>query len=257
MAVFMLAACNGKAVSMDNNINGSKAAISSKAGDGVKTSSRKLSYFNTVDVNIQCDIYFTQGKTSTAKIVGMADDIEKVRLTVDQNGRLVITGKKFSTGLFDNRGRKELKIFLTSPDLIGVNMMGAGDFKTLTSIDTDNLDVAMSGAGDIDFERPVICDNFSVVLRGAGDADFKSVQSQKANIELYGTGDVDVRLIKVARTDISLKGTGDIDVDFSRCGTASCTLYGTGDIELKGTVHSITHNKYGTGDIDVKELKKW
>lgn len=255
LAGFLLTACDGKAVNADNNINGVETALSSQTASRTKQLTRKLAYFNTVDINLPCDVYFTQGKTSEARIVGMADDVEKVKLSVDAKGLLSITGKRFSTGLFHGRGRKELKIYLTSTDLVGVNMMGVGDFKTLSPIDTDNLDVSMSGAGDIDFERPVICDNFSVVLRGAGDTDFKKVQAQKANIELYGTGDIDVRLVKVARTDISLKGTGDIDVDFSGCGAAACTLYGTGDIELKGTLRSLSHNKYGTGDIDLKELK--
>lgn len=256
LAAFMLTACNGGAANTGNNSNAFKADMASTGSksNGKTTVVRKLGYFHSIDVSVPCDVYFTQGKTSRARIVGRAEDIEKLKFTTDASGRLSITGNRLSNNIFNFASCKELKIYLTSFDLVGVNMLGAGDFKTLSAIDTDNLTITMSGAGDIDFEKPVVCDNFSVALRGAGDAEFKSVEALNANVELFGTGDIDVKLRKVEHSDVSLKGTGDVKVSFDRCGAATCTLYGTGDIELKGSVRSIMHKKRGTGDIDMKEL---
>ena len=255
VAAIMFTACDGCAVNTNNNSNAAENALETKASKKGMTVSRKLKYFNSINVNVPCDVYFTQGNASKARIVGTQEAISQLRFVVDRNGQLSISSKKTYNNLFSDCNTENLKIYLTSVDLIALNLMGAGDFKTLTPIDTDNLNVTMSGAGDIDFEKPVICDNFSVVLRGAGDIDFKSVETRKASVELYGTGDIDVNLHKVASTDISVKGTGDVDVNFDRCGSASCSLYGTGDIELSGSLRSLSQKKYGTGSIDSEKLK--
>lgn len=255
VAAIMFTACDGCAVNTNNNSNAAENALETKASKKGMTVSRKLKYFNSINVNVPCDVYFTQGNASKARIVGTQEAISQLRFVVDRNGQLSISSKKTYNNLFSDCNTENLKIYLTSVDLIALNLMGAGDFKTLTPIDTDNLNVTMSGAGDIDFEKPVICDNFSVVLRGAGDIDFKSVETRKASVELYGTGDIDVNLHKVASTDISVKGTGDVDVNFDRCGSASCSLYGTGDIELSGSLRSFSQKKYGTGSIDSEKLK--
>lgn len=255
VAAIMFVACDSRAVGTNNNSNATENALETKASKKGMTLLRKLNYFNSINVNVPCDVYFTQGNASKARIVGTQEAISKLEFVVDRNGQLSISSKKSCNNFFSDCNTENLKIYLTSIDLIALNMMGAGDFKTLTPIDTDNLSVAMSGAGDIDFEKPVICDNFSVVLRGAGDIDFKSVETRKASVELYGTGDIDVNLHKVVSTDISVKGTGDVDVNFDRCGSASCSLYGTGDIELSGSLRSFSQKKYGTGNIDSEKLK--
>ena len=243
LSIFMFAACNGS------------KAHASDAANSAKTVTRSLRYYNTINVNVPCDVYFTQGNASKVKIVGQPDDIRQLQISIDARGRMTISCKRSGDNFFRGCQFKDLKIYLTSSDLIALNMMGAGDFKTLSSLDTDNLNINMSGAGDIDFEKPVICDNFNFVLRGIGDAEFKSVEAKRANVELYGKGDIDVNLRKVARTDISLKGTGEVDVDLYRCGSLNCTLYGMGDIELEGSVRSFTQKKYGKGSIKCYKLK--
>ena len=173
VAAILFVACDGRAVGTNNNSNAAENALETKASKKGMTVLRKLNYFNSINVNVPCDVYFTQGNASKARIVGTQEAISKLEFVVDRNGQLSISSKKSCNNFFSDCNTENLKIYLTSIDLIALNLMGAGDFKTLTPIDTDNLSVAMSGAGDIDFEKPVICDNFSVVLRGAGDIDFK------------------------------------------------------------------------------------
>lgn len=254
-AVTLLPSCADNGSKVANTIDAANVQTTQKSGGKVKTVTHNLAYFNALDINARCDIYFTQGKKQAVRIEGNAKDVDDVKVYVDKDNRLKVTSKKGNNlGLFGQANRRDLKIYITSVDLVAVNIMGQGDFKVLSPLDTNNLDVYLSGTGDVDFDKRVVCDNISVQLRGAGDVDFENVTAQKASIELYGTGDIDINLHKVAHTDISVKGTGDIDADFDNCGSAACTLYGTGDIKLKGRLRSLSHKKYGTGNIDTDEL---
>lgn len=247
--------------------NGSKAAnaigdaneqTTANGRDKVKTVEHKLAYFNTLDVNVTCDVYFTQGNKQSVRIVGSAKDVDAIKVSVDKDNRLKVTSRKSNIndiGFFGRSKRQELKIYITSADLIAVNLLGQSDFKVLSTLDTDNLDISLSGMGDMDFDKRVVCDNLNIQLRGAGDVEFDNVTAQKATVEIYGTGDIDMHLHKVANTDITVKGTGDIDAHFDNCGAAACTLYGTGDIKLKGSLRSLSQKKYGTGSIDTDDLR--
>lgn len=242
---FCLVSCAGNAV----NYNNKKVR-----GETVKQS--KLEYFKAVDATGPFDVYFTQCDHSYIRIVSDEandKDVENVKARI-VDGVLCISAKGGDFNVFKRNKSKEIKIYVGSPDLVGVNMKGSGDFVMLNALDTDTLRVSQSGVGDMEFSKPLVCDRLEVNVRGTGDAKLEHVTSASASFELYGVGDIEAGLTNSAHTDVLLKGTGDVDINFTNCGTASATLYGVGDIELKGTLRSLAKKKYGTGDIDCSEL---
>ena len=239
-----LASCAGSVVNNNKKVR----------GETVKQS--RLEYFKAVVSTGVYDVYFTQCDHSYIRIVSSEAndaDVENIKASV-VDGVLRISAKGGDFNVFKRNKSKEIKIYIGSPDLVGVNMAGSGDFVVLNALDTDTLRVSQSGVGDMKFDKPLVCDRLELNARGTGDAELKQATAASAAFELYGVGDIEANLANAAHTDVLLKGTGDVDINFTNCGTASATLYGVGDIELKGSLRSLTKKKYGTGDIDCSEL---
>lgn len=208
--------------------------------------------FERIRINVPCDIYYTQGDTTKVKIVAsknqlasktdvsvwgikhskkvyVKDFIDKIDVTSD-GGWLQISKKKRS-----NWKRKNwVSIYITSPDLIEVDMHGAGSFNVEGNLDTDTLRLRLKGAGNMDFPN-IICDRIEAHLKGVGDMDFHQLQTQLA--------------------ELNLRGVGDIDAHFVKSGSVRCTLQGVGDIDLTGEVKSLVKKVQGTGEIGVSDLK--
>lgn len=220
----------------------------------VLTERRQVKYFKAIESSLACDIYFTQRDGApSVKIVGTRHDIDMVDCSVNADGVLKI-GSKGVRGILNGGFDGDMKIYLSSPDLVSIGAYGAGDLKVLSALDTDTLRVCLNGTGDIDFERSVDCDEMYVTLKGSGDADFETVRAQKVDMQVYGVGDIDAKLVKVPMVNLLLKGTGDIEAELDRCGAVSGSLYGVGNIELKGTAASFTSLERGTGRIDDSQL---
>lgn len=222
----------------------SQKEMNTDAGDGHYEAERnvgKLPYFNKIVIDGVVDVVYRQGDGKSIKVKGDAKAVELVSLKVDAQTRtlhVALTGNDWNI----IRSKKKLSmnrsvdavVYVTSPDLVGVEMHGAGDFKARGLLDTDTLRVLLHGAGDMDFDH-VVCDEAYLTLRGAGDIDFDKLTARYSKL--------------------LLNGVGDIEVDFADAGHVDCQLMGVGDIDLKGNVKSLRRKVAGTGDIDTKHLK--
>ena len=148
----------------------------------------------------------------------------------------------------------DITILVTSPDLIGVELQGSGDFECKSHLDTDHLDVMLKGSGDI-FFADIICDKLSTSVVGSGDLTINKVIAQAAEINLVGSGDIKIKEQKVNDTKVGLKDSGDISLTFQNCGVVDCRLLGSGDIILQGDVTKLNSYTRGSGDIHTQKLK--
>lgn len=215
---------------------------------------RNVGYFNTIVMDGICDVYFTQGDKPSMRIVATAEDLKRLSVGV-QGEKLYLKEKKYARDVFGSKGKKDIKVYLTSPDLIGITLNGVGDFKAETAIDTDTLRVEMKGAGDIDFPHNLVCDYLDVSLRGAGDMDYEDVKAAKASLVLYGAGDISAKIEGARFLDTDLKGCGNMDLDLKKCGKVRCSILGVGDVTLKGNARLLDKTVRGTGNIDTSNLK--
>lgn len=210
------------------------------------TVNKTVNYFDKITVNIPCDVYFTQGDTTSVMIVGQQETVNKVDID-NRDGGLNIGGKH-SLGILDFFGNGKLAIHITSPDLVGVVLNGSGDFTARGNIDSDTLEIGVYGSGDMNFDN-VICDKMTTTLRGTGNITVGRLECASSSIDLAGTGDITVNHRYVEATDVNLRGTGDVDVNFDNCGSATCNIYGVGDITVTGSLKFFEHHVRGTGDI--------
>ena len=212
----------------------------------------KARSFDSISANFVGDIYFTQSDTLGIRIVGPQDEVERINVEFKDGSLLLSTEKKFTSFLNIMGSNNGVKIYISSPNLVAVNVRGVTDFHA-NKIDTDNMLIDLSGVGE-SYIDTLICNNFDTQVKGTGDVEVKSLEAITAKVFLKGTGDVKVSCHKVQNTVLSLQGTGDIEANMDNCGKVNANLQGTGDITIKGNVTALEKSEHGTGDIDTDNL---
>ena len=189
--------------------------------------------FESIYIDDFCEVTYQQGDSTKVEVSYTTptdpDDLD----IVNQDGRLSIAFKA-SHKLVRISDKDIIKVDITTPDLIEVNMKGAGKFRALTPIDTDTLRLKMNGAGSISFGE-LVCDQLIAELEGVGKIALGPITAQKSLLRLIGVGKMEAAFLE----------SGSID----------CQLKGVGKIKLKGSADSWNGTVLGTGKIDSKELE--
>uniref|UniRef100_A0AB33JM68 Head GIN domain-containing protein n=3 Tax=unclassified Prevotella TaxID=2638335 RepID=A0AB33JM68_9BACT len=209
--------------------------------------------FEQIETRLLGTVIYQQADTFGLKLEGDKKMVDGVQVSYEGN-RIVLTQKN-NVNLFSFGSRRsgKLTLYISSPDLIGADLVGAGSFEVRGKLDTDTLRLVLRGAGDMNIPY-VVCDYLNAELRGAGDMTFGHVETVGSDVQVRGVGDIDIRLKNAARARFGVHGTGDIDANLERCGMVDCELVGVGDITLKGDARQLKQSLRGTGDIDVSGL---
>ena len=218
---------------------------------------RKVGKFISVRIEGSPTVKFVQGDKHEVIVQGTKEYVDKIKMVVEGNKLVVGLKNNISFNIFKNRSdRKNLVVYVTSPDLVGVELAGSGDFICKGPIDTDRLNIQVNGSGDVDFEGHVICDKLNVQMAGSGDVDIMNVDAIESELQLVGSGDIEVKQKNVEHTKIQLIGSGDIKVSFDNCKDVESSLAGSGDVTLKGNITGrLNKAKAGSGDYII-ELRK-
>ena len=218
---------------------------------------RKVGKFISVRIEGSPTVKFVQGDKHEVIVQGTKEYVDKIKIVVEGNKLVVGLKNNISFNIFKNRSdRKNLVVYVTSPDLVGVELAGSGDFICKGPIDTDRLNIQVNGSGDVDFEGHVICDKLNVQMAGSGDVDIMHVDAIESAMQLVGSGDIEVKQKNVEHTKIQLIGSGDIKVSFDNCKDVESSLAGSGDVTLKGNITGrLNKATAGSGDYII-ELRK-
>lgn len=218
LAMLMMASCS--------------RALVRKTETAMVTVRHEVRPFERIRLKGLCDVRFVQADSVSVRVEGDEMLVSKVKIS-NNGSTLDITTPDHQNFSFMKK-RMSPTIYITAPDLIGVELLGMGDFTVTGKLDTDTLNVMLRGMGDITMDQ-VVCDKIDVKLIGMGDYEIKSLTAQ--------------------RSKLLLRGMGDMNINFENSGYADCSLVGMGDITLNGTLRQLTQNKRGTGDIDTSGLK--
>lgn len=194
---------------------------------------RDLKGFERIELLGSLDVKYAQADSFSVRVDAPVKVLNEVETYVTGN-KLVVKmkgeGNIINLGVSD---ADDVTVFVTSPDFLGIELKGSGDFESNGLVDTDNLDITLSGSGDIRFDD-IICDRVNVSLVGSGDVDVKNVKTQWAGVQLVGSGDVKMRL--------------------DDSGAVDANVIGSGDITLSGNVKDYKYNVRGSGDMNTSGL---
>lgn len=194
---------------------------------------RMLRDFERIELLGSLDVTYQQADSFAVWVKAPVDIVKDVETRVEGN-KLVINMKGENRVVnFGVTDGDDVTVYVTSPDFIGIELKGSGDFDCKQLLDTDNLDIVLRGSGDIEFDD-VICD--------------------RVNVSLVGSGDVEVKHVKTQRSQVELVGSGDVKMNYDDSGEVEASLMGSGDIKLTGNVRSYKSNVRGSGEMDTKAL---
>ena len=177
--IVLVSSCNWKVEKHFKSSNGPK----------VTKNIENVAPFERIRIDAPCNVYFTQGNTTKVKMVASDSEVMKKTKVMVGGGCLDIRMK--GKGWSNWKKKRSATIYVTSPDLIEVNMHGAGNFEVEGQLDTDTL---------------------RLQLKGAGNMDFHQLQTQQAELNLRGVGNIDAHFVKSGSVRCTLQGVGVIDL---------------------------------------------
>ena len=243
---------------------------SEKWGD-VVSKRMEAKKIESIDVAGFSDIEYEQSDSTYYIMKGNEKVLGMYEVKVNADGKLTVrTKEKLRIRKYPN-----IRVYVFSPSLKDVNIMGAGDLKIKKPVEFENdFSLAINGAGDADIES-LTCEAMRIDIQGAGDLEMFKMKATSFDFVMGGAGDAHIREGKVqgdaavviigageakmafdcANLDVQSDGAGNIDLTTNCKGTIIAKSVGVGDIELKGTAKKLVKQKAGLAHINSKKLE--
>ena len=172
---------------------------------------RAVSAFHTITVKNGVNVVLSKGDKYAATIEGWKNLMPKIRLTVENDGELIIEDvNKFNF----MRSRDNMStVYLTIADeLNNINFSGNGDLTTKDTIVTSGLSIISTGSGNIDMKVKAggvyIGTNHEnvalITLRG---------ESYSVGITNWGYSPIDLSELKTSYANIAQRGYGNVYIN--------------------------------------------
>lgn len=272
-------------------VNGENAEIMAVDHD-VKRETRNVGNFDAVTLIGCYDVVYKQGNTTKVEVVAPSKVMEKITTEV-KDRTLTVSTKKIAGVTVINKRNDNATIYVTSPSLKAVTLIGSGDIVAKEQVKATKLDLFLQGSGDIDFNSiassmitaklqgsgdfkigEISCAKSEVSLIGSGDFEIGEVSCTKLDVSLMGSGDITlgnvdctgmnvrqqggslkIKNAKTVNSDAKLTGSGDMSLNLVSCSNLNASLSGSGSMKLAGQTDVYNKKKMGSGDIYDSNLK--
>jgi hypothetical protein len=198
----------------------------------------QLDNFSGISLNINADVYLTQGSTQSVRIDAQQNIIDLIETDVNNKIWRIKTEENL-------RDYSSIKIYITVPDMNSVKLSGSGDiYCESVFAGNDEVEVSISGSGDLRFKTTARSVDASI--SGSGDIELEG-SAQDLSISVSGSGGVDAKELRSSNCDIRISGSGDAKVHATE--TLNVSVSGSGDVYYKGTPQ-VKSRISGSGDLE-------
>lgn len=211
----------------------------------------KVKPFENIKVESSATVHYEQGKVVYVRVECDESDLKDINISSDD--RTLVIGRKHHV-IFGFVETGNVDVYVTSPDLVGVDFSGSGEFVANKHVDTDNLNLTLYGSGDISFQD-VVCDQLNSNITGSGDINLTKVICSSSRFSCVGSGNIKAGVYQANDVNILLQGSGDIELELKDCVNVSSDLQGSGDVKLSGNVKKLRKNVMGSGDYNTDNLR--
>ncbi|RUT73505.1 head GIN domain-containing protein [Ancylomarina longa] len=208
-----------------------------------KTENRNVGSFESISLSIHAKVYLNQGNSTSLKIKGNADDLEKI-LTETDGSTLKIKRKKASWGW--NKSFKRIEVYITTPTVRNLTISGSGNIITQTPIHTDDAEYVISGSGKLIVDD-LHAKSVNCTISGSGDINLKGNGVEDVEINISGSGNVNAANLEAENVSIRVSGSGDCKVFASK--SLNAKVAGSGDIYYRGKPEKLETKSLGSGSI--------
>lgn len=162
--------------------------VGEKKSDEKKTSQQlDLKDFNKIQIAGEAEIDFSQDSIFKVEVSTTKEGFEKMQFYV-KDSTLCLCSK--DGGKLQIKNLPEYKLHITAPDLKGVHVSGACEFKSYKINTTE----------------------FSAHVSGAGEFDIKNLTAEKVDFSISGAGEIDAHLVDCGDVEVNVSGAGVIEL---------------------------------------------
>lgn len=193
----------------------------SGTGD-IETRTLQLEAFSRFILDINADLYLTQGEAQSVQIQGKGNIIDAINTDISGN-----TWNITSEKCLKNTG--DMKIFITIPTVSFISLSASGLIAGENTIHSNELEVDLSGSGRIDLNTTV--DQIDGDLSGSGEVNI-SGDTEYLRFNISGAGDLQTFDLDSKRSFVSISGSGETKVNVQD--NLKVRISGSGNVYYKG-----------------------
>ncbi len=180
---------------------------------------RDVAEFSGISLGISADLYLSQGSPQKLVIQASEEDLAKIE-TVVKDGHLKIKTDNYMSRL------KDVKIWITVPEIEALNLSGSGKIIAETPVNTNELECKVSGSGKINIDE-LKTDEFEAAVSGSGRITMAGTAGE-AEISISGSGSVSAGGLTVDECEIRISGSGGCEIDAT--GELDAAISGSGRV---------------------------
>lgn len=199
---------------------------------------RGVPSFNSLDMNISADVFFSQGAVQSLRLVGDDNILPHIDTEVKGDGVLEITSKK------SYRTDVGIKVYAVMLQIKGVILSGSGTIQGQGSFTTDNLELKITGSGNMDME--VDANEIQSLISGSGPIKLEGT-ALFHRIDIPGSGNMNALDLITNRCEIRISGSGDCHVYVNS--VLDVEISGSGNVYYMGSPGSVTSHITGSGQV--------
>jgi len=211
---------------------------------------RNVSPFNEISLKVSAELYLTQGKDQSVSIDTDVSTLESL-VTEVKNHVLIIRSLKnniFGTG----KPNKDIKIYITCPEISSLSVIGTGDIFNKNSISSRIIDLIIKGSGNIILSG-LNSESIKGTINGSGKISLTSRKSaNEFKLFISGSGYYKGSEFQVKKADVKLSGSGNAVINATE--DLDVHISGSGQVLYIGNPN-ITTAISGSGKIDELKVK--
>ena len=169
-----------------------------------KKETRDVYDFSSIGLSIHAELYISQGSSYKVEIEASEDELAIIE-TIVKDGHLKIKTNR------NNPRFKDVKIWVTTPDINGLHMSGSGLIMAETPVSSDELELRISGSGKIKIKE-LTGGECEVSISGSGDV-YLGGTARELGLSISGSGSLHAADLQVNECDVRLSGSGSCEVD--------------------------------------------
>lgn len=217
--------------------------------------------FTGIDVETVADVYYTQNNGdkqevrldfSAMKDEKFKEEFQKKAKVIYRDGKVIIGLSGKIKGISDVKKSERMRVYVTSPDLLKVELEGVGSFNC-DAINSDSFEIDNEGVGNINIKK-LLANKVEITNEGVGSVNLGEVQSDHLAVDLEGVGSVNVDQFKGGLLTIDSEGVGKVVANVD-CQKVKAKLEGVGSIRLSGVTRQLEKEKDGVGSFKISDLK--
>ena len=205
---------------------------------------RKVDSFSEISLRISAKVHLTQGEKQNLEIVAKPSALDEI-ITEVKDGKLII---RFSSkDFFWNPFRPgDITIYITTPEINGLNVSGSGDILAEDGIKTKILDLAVSGSGNIRLSE-LTAERVQSTISGSGNILLAGkTAAQDLSVTISGSGNF--KGLDFSSDDVTVKVSGSGYAGVGANKNLYIRLSGSGNVTYKGTPQ-IDQSVSGSGSV--------